>query len=1216
MKILYFLFKYLTIFYLFFLTLYGCNQGDGFSGMADSLEDGSNGDNDTTIIISAVSPTSNPVIITNSTTTFAIGLSSGNESPSFNFELDNVSVQNSSSPFYNLDGTLLSDGTHTLNVTVSNTISTDSHTFNLVKNSAPNIDLYTPLTLSQSVSCTTGDITFEIAASDGDDDDLTFTWLVDGVENLVPFSITTTTTTSEAVFDPDCSLSGTRVITAQVSDGSDTDTQNWTVVISNPQIATIDSYSPTSDPLNMLSTGEQVFSISASGKAPLTYEWKLDTVTIADATTSIYTLTSASLTPGAHTLSVTVNDSDSSDSYTFNILRNASPVISNENPTDSTAKLNYNSTKSYSIDVSDANNDTMTFTWKLDGNIHTQLSSTDLATSSSGLFTPTQSLMGTHTISVEVTDGKETDTHSWEITVNRFSDICNTLEAGEVCTALGPIGFNDGGSSETANAIRGNPYYIDEDSNGNLFVSDSTNHVIWYYNFTSSTQTVLGVSIPANTAKIVVGNGAAGKTNDGLKNTNFKLNSPRQIAFDSVTNSLFIAEYSNHRIIQILSDGSGRQVIGYGGSGNTTAYHQSGPALDHALYTPNGLALDETNRYLYSASYNHDYIKKFDISDTDYTNWTGEILVGRDNGSTGAIVAGSDENVTTGYSTSGARTYNPYYLKLNSAGTLLFYSEYSQHRVKVVNMTASSASFYDGALTVNANSVLTIVGTGSAGTTTGSYTSARVYYPVGIELYETATLQGIFVASRSGRRVLYANNTASSQTIGGMTVPTQEVHSIFGNGSWTYNGDDQSGINTRLHDPHGLLLSSSDVLYVTTTGNAMVRGLEIDEMDGQVTTKIANEMIGNYIESLNPNSIRMYSPTSLALNSTTNEMHFTEERNGIIRKFNTETGEVSYVLGLSRSHQDQDMTLPDEMYNYYLRDIEFYNDILIYGDRYNSWTTNRGCRIRAYNQELTDITLFNTTIPSGLIGNIMGNWSLGCGSWNVSDGTQATNLRLHGPEGIVSDGTNLFVANSYSHCILKVEPDGSTSEYSGSCTNSGNVTGSIESTSIRYSYPSQMLLDPEYSSDGNFFIIDRSTSSTSSYIKYVNRSTDDIDVAGVTVAAGNVETIFTTPGYTSGIAAKDNWICYSSSYFLSPTNGKHNVECFDRTNILGSIEFRVGSSNSDSTGSGRQLASEYEGLTSTSIRLFSPMAIAFDNEGNLFIAEYYGNDIKMVAKWW
>ena len=1210
----------ISILFILFLAVSCQDSGDkGFSGLEDTVEttlpSSEVAEAESAVEILSISPTTDPVIIIGSSNqTFAVQVNSGAGDVTYTFKLDGSLLQNSNSPFYNLAGAGLTAGLHVLIVTATNSVSSDSHTFNLRKNTAPVVLLDT--NTSQTISCVSDSFQLDVTASDSDGDSLTYDFYLNGSSGSAYLSTTSAVGSASVVFTPNCSISGTSNVSIRATDThGEFSEYAMAVTVSNPNIATVDSYSPSADPVYILSTLPQTFSISASGKAPLVYEWKLDgtTLTGAGATSAIYSIGSSDVATGVHTLEVIVSDSDSNDTHTFNIVKNAAPTLSSQLPAQVDIKLNYAVLKSFSVSASDVNSDPLTFTWTLNGSTTSAIATSRVGNVSSAIFTPNEFLIGSHTLGLTVSDGYETVSHSWNLVVNRFSSACNELEAGEVCTFVGPVGFGSGGSTQVSKSTRGKNNYMAKDSFDNLYVTDTLNNVIWYYNLSIVDRTVHGIDVPAYSAKIILGNGTRGISPDGKFNSDFKLNYPRDLAFDPVTNSLFVVDYYNNRVVQLLSDGSARRGLCFGNTGNTRAYNESGPALTRGCYQPIGITIDATNRKIYLAVYGHHNIKEFDISDADYNNWTGGVLVGRDNGGNGAVSYGYDSGVLSGYATGRARTRNPWALDLNADGSLLFFTEYAGSNLKVVNLSGTTKTLMNGAISVPAGHVVKVIGNGG-GVTEGSYTSARIQQPKGLSVYEDAgVLKGFFISSYNRDVVNFVNNTGSTITIGDKDVESGNLRWVFGDRGYRYNGDSNSGKLTSLWDPEGLELVGN-ILYAASYTNAMVRSLDVSVANGAVGTTINKELIYDSISSNNPNDIKLMTPTYLASHPTNNEVYWGEEGSGKIRKVNTITGTVTDVLGLSRSHQDQDMQTPADIYNYYIRGLSFHNNQLMYVDKIPNEGTNRGCRVKLYNDSGSSSTFFGKTIADGLIGIVAGNWTKGCNNWEDLVGEQATNIRLKRPEAVASDGTNMYITNTYAHCILKVDASGVISQFSGDCNSTGDVTGMIGSGSIRYSYPSALAMDTEY--PGNMFVVDRSTSASSSYIKYINQSASNITVAGTTVAAGEVANIFTTAGYTGSIATFGNWICYNSTYFLNyGAIAKSNVNCIDRTNTLGAVGFRVGNSNSDSILGGRQINDEYEGVDSMSLRLAKPLGLTFDSDGNLYIAETVGHTIKMVKRW-
>ncbi len=1210
--------KYLLNFMLPVAALFifvGCegNTGEGFQGLEDILEV----NNDAVVEIVSSSPTEDPVVLTsNAEKTFAVQVNSGAGDVEYTFELDGSVLQRSTSPFYNLSAVGIAGGTHEVKVTATNSKSSDSHIFNVRKNTPPTISL--DANTSQSINCEADSFQLDVLATDVDGDSLTYNFYLNGSEITSYLTSTSSTNSATTVFTPDCTLAGNNNVVIRATDEhGEYNEYSMAVTVANPNIASIDTYSPGVTPVVILSTGSQVFSVAASGKAPLIYEWLLDNVTISGATNSIYDLSAAAMTPGTHTLTIKVTDSDSSDSHTFNIIRNAAPVIDTATPTDSYLKVNYTTTKSFDITTSDGNGDTLSYSWTLDSGANAQLTNTDTAVGSSGLLTPLETMLGNHTVKVVVSDGYESAEQSWQVDINRFSNECNQLAAGQICTIVGQVGF---GQDQVIKKGRMEYILEDPDNPGNLFVSDPTNHVVWYYNNTVADITKMGILVPAYDGRIIVGNGASGITSDGLKNDKFKLWEPRGMDYRTSDGSLFIADKNNHRIVQILSDGTGRRVMGLSNRGttNNASTNDTGIlARNSYVRSPYDIKIDNTNNLAYVACTDGDYIKEFNISDVDYVNWTSRVLVGVNNGS-GVVVAGGSVEGTTDFTLTSSRTDSPTALALSADGNTLFFVEWNASRLGAVNLTATDQTYFNGAITVPANQMKLLLNNGT-GLVEGLHTALQVYRPRGLALYETGgVLQGFFISNYYHHRVMFINNTAGDITVGNELVPALEGRWVFGNGTWGFNGTDKPGNLTYLQSPRGLALGSGGMLYVASGDSGRVQGLQYDVADGVVTNPVTVNLIFDYIDSINPNSIATNRITNLKFNPVTNEMYFNDLYNGRLRKFNTITGDTSIVIDRGRSNIDQEQTLPQDTYVMDLAGMTIYNGSLLYADKTVSWATQRHCLIRAINDSASDKVFWGTTVQAGRVATIAGSTALGCHyQWDpAQEGNLATDVRLMVPDSIFTYNNELYISNERGYCIQKVAVDGTLTTLVGTCGAGGDVNGAVGGTDVRLYMPSEMILDPQ-GTDGSFFFVDRSFSSNSK-LKYVNRSTSDITIAGSIIPAGFVGTVLqTTGGYTRGIAVFDNWICYTSGYQWDGNSGAHNVQCFDRTGTSPtSISFQIGPNNGDYITAGKQFEREQEGVSANLARLYSPVDLEFDNDGNLYITENLGNVIRMVKRWW
>lgn len=144
----------------------------------------------------------------------------------------------------------------------------------------------------------------------------------------------------------------------------------------------------------------------------------------------------------------------------------------------------------------------------------------------------------------------------------------------------GESGFSgDGGPALKAQINYSN--HLVADSTGNLFIADTANHRVRKI----STDGIITT---------VAGTGKSGFSGDGGPALEAELGAPAAIAIDADGN-LYIAEFFNHRIRKIATDGTISTIAGTGTSG----FNGDGqPALESQIGEPTGVAVDPAG-YVY-----------------------------------------------------------------------------------------------------------------------------------------------------------------------------------------------------------------------------------------------------------------------------------------------------------------------------------------------------------------------------------------------------------------------------------------------------------------------------------------------------------------------------------------------------------------------------------------------------------------------------------------
>jgi sugar lactone lactonase YvrE len=344
----------------------------------------------------------------------------------------------------------------------------------------------------------------------------------------------------------------------------------------------------------------------------------------------------------------------------------------------------------------------------------------------------------------------------------------------------GTSGFSGAGGAAAAAAL-GAPDGVAVDSAGNLYVSDSANHVVWKVN-------------PAGTINLYAGTGVGGYSGDGGGATAAELGSPAGLAIDSAGN-LYIADAGNMVVRKVSAAGI---VSTFAGNGGASESGDGGSATAAGLIKPGAVTLDTAGNVYIADQYR---VRK--------VNAAGIIATVAGNGvaGTGTVPFSGDGGLATS-----APLNAPDGVVVDATGNI-YISDSGDARVRKVDT--------HGIIT-------TVAGGGSVYLTDGgAATAARLGIPQGLALDSSGNLYLVDTASDEIRMVSAAGI----------------IGTVMGNGNPGYSGDGGSAAAATLNAPTSLAIDSAGDLFVVDAGNEVVREVFGVTAPGNATLNVSSSTI-------------------------------------------------------------------------------------------------------------------------------------------------------------------------------------------------------------------------------------------------------------------------------------------------------------------------------------------------------------------------------------
>jgi outer membrane protein assembly factor BamB len=299
-----------------------------------------------------------------------------------------------------------------------------------ISNTPPTIDFFAPTDTTPEVN-EEESLEFTQTSSDPDGDPLTYSWLLDSVEQSAGQNWT---------YSPSYDDAGIYNVTLVVSDSELIDSQQWIVTVINVNRSpVIDTFYPLTHPT--ISEGEsQEFNITYHDPDGdiVSVQWYLEGTPTG--TDDSYSFVSDYDSAGIYNVIVVVSDgyAQASHEWILTVLNvNRSPTIDSHYPSIN-PMVQEGESQEFNITKSDLDGDPLTVIW--------WLNQTDTGeTSDSYMYTADYESAGTYKITVVVSDGLSETSHQWTLTVTNIERdvaIIDVIQSKNVVGEAYPVSIN------------------------------------------------------------------------------------------------------------------------------------------------------------------------------------------------------------------------------------------------------------------------------------------------------------------------------------------------------------------------------------------------------------------------------------------------------------------------------------------------------------------------------------------------------------------------------------------------------------------------------------------------------------------------------------------------------------------------------------------------------------------------------------------------------
>lgn len=717
-----------------------------------------------------------------------------------------------------------------------------------------------------------------------------------------------------------------------------------------------------------------------------------------------------------------------------------------------------------------------------------------------------------------------------------------------------------------------------------LYVADSDNNRVLVYNLNSDN------TLTDYTADGIFGQPNFRTSSPGLSTTT--LNTPRGLAYNSVSNTLYVSDFYNNRILAFNAANAGTSTaptpIGIFGQVNYTT--SSAVVSTSSLQNPMGMYYQARSNTLYVADYANNRILGFNA------NNPGTGTGSRPNA---IAVFGQTTFAASSNGTSQSTLYHPTGLAYNTTSNTLYVSDEQNQRVLAFNANTP------GVGAGSAPNAIGIFGQSSYNTSVIATTASSTYSPSGLAYH--AASNTLFVVSAGSSRVTAFN--ANTPGTGAGTAPSATA--IFGRR--TYTDTSHNASTSSMSNPKGIALDPTNgLIYVVDNSRNRVVAFNINNPGtGNGTAPVIVNVVGsvgpngeptfttNFYQNNADNNVNTYaivSANGIELDSTNHRLFVADASNNRVLVFNLNSDNTLIdhfadgVFGQSRFTSSTAGTTQSTLNQPYGLAYDVLGDRLFVSDLGNK-------RVMVFNASAPST---GTTAPNavGILGQV---------SYTAVDDVTISTSSLSEPYDLYyrASDNKLFVGDYMRVVIFDAANLGSGTGTRPDAvglfgqTTYDSFSSGYESTSfsqgiasLAYNVTSNTLYVAEQSSGNRILAFDATSPGTGN-----GTSPAAIGLIGKTDYAfsfggGNSSSTINNP---FGMAFDDS----RDLLYVAETNG-YRISIFDTNNLglgMGTRPDAIGLLGQNVVGAG-----DFSGVSSST--LYSPTGLAFDETYNrLYVAD-------------